>query len=140
MSDRNNPDQLLRRAGAAFVIGWAIHGADHFRRGMSASPPFIMALGMVQAVFVVLAIVMVMRRDPRAPLAAVIVGFGSAVGFSYAHLLPTILPGYQDSFISLPHTNVTWFSWLSALTEIGTGIVVGIVGAREVRNVRDPVL
>jgi hypothetical protein len=57
------------------------------------------------------------------------------VVFSYAHLLPTFLPGYQDSFISLPHINVTWFSWFSALTEIGTGIVFAIAGVRARRSV-----
>ena len=58
------------------------------------------------------------------------VGFGSAILFTYAHLLPTFLPGYQDSFVSGPRINVTWFSWLSALTEIGTGIVFAIAGFR----------
>jgi len=40
------------------------------------------------------------------------------------------LPGYQDSFISGPRINVTWFSWLSAVAEIGTGIVFAIAGLR----------
>jgi hypothetical protein len=57
------------------------------------------------------------------------------VVFTYAHLLPTFLPGYQDSFISLPHINVTWLSWFSALTEIGTGIVFAIAGVRARRSV-----
>ncbi len=52
------------------------------------------------------------------------------MGFTCAHLLPTFRPGYQDSFISPPHINVTWFSWFSALTEIGTGIVFAIAGIR----------
>jgi hypothetical protein len=69
-----------------------------------------------------------------APEAAIAVGFGSAVVFTYAHLLPTFLPGYQDSFISPPHINVTWFSWFSALTEIGTGIVFAIAGIRARRS------
>jgi hypothetical protein len=38
-------------------------------------------------------------------------------------------------FISLQHINVTWFSWFSALTEIGTGIVFAIVGIRARRSV-----
>ncbi|ORW08981.1 hypothetical protein AWC14_22605 [Mycobacterium kyorinense] len=68
------------------------------------------------------------------------VGFGSAVGFTYAHLLPTIFPGYQDSFVSAPHINVTWFSWFSALAEIGTAVVFALAGLREVNRVRNPVL
>ncbi|GBE64429.1 hypothetical protein MFM001_08910 [Mycobacterium sp. MFM001] len=134
------PLDNLRWAAVAFAIGFAVHGLDHLRRGMSASPPFIMVIGMVQMAFVVLAVAMVLRRHARAPLAAVVVGFGSAVGFTYAHLLPTIFPGYQDSFISPPHINVTWFSWFSALTEIGTAVVFALAGLREVSSVRNPVL
>ena len=132
---RDNATDILRWAAIAFAIGFGIHGLDHMRRGMSASPPFIMVGGMIQGLFVAAAVVMALTRHRRAPEAAIAVGFGSAVVFSYAHLLPTFLPGYQDSFISLPHINVTWFSWFSALTEIGTGIVFAIAGVRARRSV-----
>ncbi|MGB7868743.1 MAG: hypothetical protein WBM01_10785 [Mycobacterium sp.] len=132
---RDNVTDILRWAAIAFAIGFGIHGLDHMRRGMSASPPFIMVGGMIQGLFVAVAVVMALTRHRRAPEAAIAVGFGSAVVFIYAHLLPTFLPGYQDSFISLPHINVTWFSWFSALTEIGTGIVFAIAGVRARRSV-----
>jgi hypothetical protein len=132
---RDNATDILRWAAIAFAIGFGIHGLDHLRRGMSASPPFIMVGGMIQGLFVAVAVVMALTRHRRAPEAAIAVGFGSAVVFTYAHLLPTFLPGYQDSFISLPHINVTWFSWFSALTEIGTGIVFAIAGVRARRSV-----
>jgi len=132
---RDNATDILRWAALTFAIGFGIHGLDHMRRGMSASPPFIMVGGMIQGLFVAVAVVMALTRHRRAPEAAIAVGFGSAVVFSYAHLLPTFLPGYQDSFISLPHINVTWFSWFSALTEIGTGIVFAIAGVRARRSV-----
>ena len=132
---RDNATDILRWAAIAFAIGFGIHGLDHMRRGMSASPPFIMVGGMIQGLFVAVAVVMALTRHRRAPEAAIAVGFGSAVVFSYAHLLPTFLPGYQDSFISLPHINVTWFSWFSALTEIGTGLVFAIAGVRARRSV-----
>ena len=128
------PD-VLRWAAIAFVVGFGIHGLDHLRRGMSASPPFIMVAGMIQGLFVAIAVVMALSRHRHAPQAAIAIGIVSAVGFSYAHLLPTFLPGYQDSFISPPHINVTWFSWFSALTEIGTGLVFAIVGIRARRSV-----
>ncbi len=132
---RDNPTDILRWAAIAFAIGFGIHGLDHLRRGMSASPLFIMVGGMIQGLFVAVAVVMALTRHRRAPEAAIAVGFGSAVVFTYAHLLPTFLPGYQDSFISPPHINVTWFSWLSAVTEIGTGIVFAIAGIRARRSV-----
>jgi hypothetical protein len=132
---RDNATDILRWTAITFAIGFGIHGLDHMRRGMSASPPFIMVGGMIQGLFVAVAVVMALTRHRRAPEAAIAVGFGSAVVFTYAHLLPTFLPGYQDSFISLPHINVTWFSWFSALTEIGTGIVFAIAGVRARRSV-----
>jgi hypothetical protein len=135
--ERDNRTDILRWAAIAFAIGFGIHGLDHLRRGMSASPPFIMVGGMIQGLFVAVAVVMALTRRQRAPEAAIAVGFGSAVVFTYAHLLPTFLPGYQDSFISPPHINVTWFSWFSALTEIGTGIVFAIAGLRARRSGRE---
>ena len=142
MSDQISPghedaSDILRWAAIAFAIGFGIHGLDHLRRGMSASPPFIMVGGMIQGLFVAVAVGMALTRRRRAPEAAIAVGFASAVVFTYAHLLPTFLPGYQDSFVSPPHINVTWFSWFSALTEIGTGIVFAIVGIRARRSVRE---
>jgi hypothetical protein len=131
---RDNATDILRWTAIAFAVGFGIHGLDHMRRGMSASPPFIMVGGMIQGLFVAAAVVMALTRHRRAPEAAIAVGFGSAAVFTYAHLLPTFLPGYQDSFISPPHINVTWFSWFSALTEIGTGIVFAIAGIRACRS------
>jgi hypothetical protein len=126
-------DRHLRWAAIAFAIGWGVHVLDHLRRGMSASPHAIMVGGMIQGVFVVVAIAMAITGRPQrrwAPEAAIAVGLGSAVLFSYAHLLPNFLPAYQDSFVSGPRINVTWFSWLSAVAEIGTGIVFAIAGFR----------
>ena len=132
---REDASDILRWAAIAFAIGFGIHGLDHLRRGMSASPPFIMIGGMIQGLFVAVAVVMALTRRRRAPEAAIAVGLGSALVFTYAHLLPTFLRGYQDSFISPPHITVTWFSWFSALTEIGTGVAFAIAGIRVRRSV-----
>ena len=56
-----------------------------------------------------------------------------------AHVLSTyahVLPGFRtlsDSFVSEPHTHVNWFSWVTAVLEIITGIVFGVAGARALR-------
>jgi hypothetical protein len=127
---RDNATDLLRWAAIAFAIGWGVHVLDHLRRGMSASPHAIMVGGMIQGVFVVAATAMAITGRRRAPEAAIAVGFGSAVLFTYAHLLPSYFPAYQDSFVSGPRINVTSFSWISAVAEIGTGIVFAIAGFR----------
>ncbi len=118
----------LRWAAVLFAVGWGVHVSDHLRRGMAASPHAIMVGGMIQGLFVVVAIVMAITGRRWAPEAAIAVGFGSAILFTYAHLLPSYFPAYQDSFVSGPRINVTWFSWVSAAAEIGTGIVFAIAG------------
>jgi hypothetical protein len=124
---------FLRASALAFLLGWGLHVIDHLRRGMSASPMFIMVGGTVQAVIVVIAIGMILRGHARAPEAAIFTGLGSALVFTYAHLLPNFWPAYQDTFISGPRINVTWFSWVTALSEIGTGLLLAIAGARAMR-------
>ena len=86
-----------------------------------------------QGVFVVVAVLLVLRHHRRAPEAAVAVGFASAALFVYAHLSPTFLPEFQDSFITGPRINVTWFSWLTAVAEIGTAVIFGFAGLRSLR-------
>ncbi|WP_292980405.1 hypothetical protein [Mycobacterium sp.] len=127
----------LRWAALLFVVGWGVHVVDHLRRGMAASPHAIMVGGMIQGLFVVLAVAMAITGRDRAPQAAMAVGFGSAILFIYAHLLPSFFPAYQDSFVSGPRINVTWFSWVSAVAEIGTGIVFGIAGRLAVSQLGD---
>ena len=127
-------ERYLRWAAIAFAVGFGIHGLDHFRRGMSASPHAVMIGGMIQGVFVVIAVVMALTGRDRAPGWAMAVGFGSAVLFTYAHILPNYFPPIQDSFVSGPRINVTWFSWFSAVAEIGTGIVFSIAGMRARRR------
>lgn len=119
----------------AFAAAFTLHGIDHFRRGMSASPPAIMVGGTLQGFLVIFAVVLVLRRHRLAPRAAAVVGFGSAVLFTYAHVLPTFLPAFQDSFTSGPRINVTWFSWLTAVAEIGAGLILGYVGLQARRAV-----
>jgi hypothetical protein len=125
---------FLRVSAWIFLIGWGLHVIDHQLRGMSASPTFIMVGGMVQGLLVVVAITMALRGHGRAPEAAVLVGIGSALVFTYAHLLPNFWPGYQDSYLSGPRINVTWFSWVTALSEIGTGLLFAYAGVRPKRT------
>jgi hypothetical protein len=124
----------LRWAAVLFAAGWGVHLGDHLRRGMAASPHAIMVGGTIQGVFVVFAILLAVTGRRGAPEAAIVVGFGSAILFTYAHLLPSYFPAYQDSFVSGPRINVTWFSWVSAAAEIGTGIVFAIAGIRARRH------
>lgn len=137
MSNNSNPlpaERSPTMAMIAFTAAFGLHGVDHFRRGMTASPPSVMVGGIIQGIFVVMALVLVLRQHPWTAQAAYLVGFGSAGVFTYAHVPPTFLPGYQDSFSVGPRINVTWFSWLTAAGEIGTGLLLGYVGLRTHRR------
>ena len=127
---RVQSEAFLRASAWAFLLGWGLHVIDHLRRGMSASPMFIMVGGMLQGIVVVVAITMALRGHGRAPEAAILAGVGSALVFTYAHLLPNFWPAYQDSYLSGPRINVTWFSWATALSEIGTGLLFALAGVR----------
>ena len=121
---------FLRTAAGAFAFGFSIHALDHLRRGLSASPTRVIFVGTIQGIFAVVAVWMVLKGRPGAPIAAMIVGFGSALLFTYGHMLPISL----DSYVAEPHTGVTWFSWLTAFAEIGTGLFFGIAGVRARRD------
>ncbi|MHC9292997.1 hypothetical protein ACRCUN_11045 [Mycobacterium sp. LTG2003] len=122
--------RFFRISALAFLVGWALHVVDHLLRGMSASPTFVMVGGMVQGVVVIAAITMALSGHRRAPELAIFTGVGSALIFSYAHLLPNFWPGFQDSYLTGPRVNVTWFSWVTALSEIGTGLLFAYAGFR----------
>jgi hypothetical protein len=47
---------------------------------------------------------------------------------------PVAPSAHQDSFVSGPHTNVTWSSWLTAVAEIGFGLFIGYAGLRSAQN------
>ena len=139
MSNDSDPMTVQRSLTVAIVLfaaAFGLHGLDHLRRGMTASPPSIMIAGTIQGSLVAVAVALVLRHHRWASEAAIFVGFGSALGFTYAHVLRTFLPDYQDSFSSGPRINVTWFSWLTAAAEIGAGLILGYVGLRARRSRR----
>ncbi|STZ74275.1 Uncharacterised protein [Mycolicibacterium fortuitum] len=125
---------FLRLTAWMFLLGWGLHVIDHLLRGMTASPMFVMAGGMIQGVIVIVAITMALRAQSRAPDLAILTGVGSAVVFTYAHLLPNFWPNFQDSYLTGPRINITWFSWVTALSEIGTGLLFAYAGLRAKRT------
>jgi hypothetical protein len=103
---------------------------------MSAATMLVMIGGSAEALSIAIAVFMVLSRRAWAAQAAIVVGFGTALASTYGHLLPTVLPGFQDSFVSPPHTGVTWYSWASLAAAMGTGIVFGFTGIRVLRTRR----
>ena len=138
MSDRQpfgskNKNLLFRWAAMAFAAALAVHGADHLRRGMAATPPAVMIAGSVQLLLAALTLALVFTASRWAPHAAIAVGLASALGFAAAHLLPH-WGFFSDSFISAPPAaHVTTFSWVSAMAEILADVLFGIAGIAVLR-------
>jgi hypothetical protein len=119
-----------------FAAALSLHGIDHFRRGMNVVPPAVMIAGNIQIVAAVITVILVVLRNSWAPYAAVALGSASAVGFSAAHLLPKWGP-FSDTFVNpAPGAGVTWFSWVTAVAEIGTAVVLAVVASAFLVNRR----
>jgi hypothetical protein len=127
---KQSPEQRLRLTAVVFVVAVTVHGVDHARRGLDVMTTQVMLAGSIQFLLAVIALVLVFRRHPWAPLAAIAIGFSSAIGFAAAHLLPH-WSSFSDSFTgSHVAPNVTVLSWATALFEIGADIAFGWVGLR----------
>lgn len=135
MTETTTPDSTLRVATAVFAVALFVHGADHFRRGMDVTSALVNALGTLQILFALLTIVLVFRRHPAAPRAAMLIGFASAIGFTIVHLLPDWFGPLSDSFINAPpRAAVTPYSWFAALFEVAAGLALGLAGTRALRS------
>ena len=139
MTGRDGPEAarmqgFLRRTAVALAVGFGAHAMDHVHRGMSAATMVVMIGGGAEALSIAIAVFMVLTRRAWAAQVAIAVGFGTALASAYGHLLPTFLPGLQDSFVSPPHSGVTWFSWISLIAAMSAGMLFGFAGLRTIRH------
>jgi len=131
-------DRALRWTGAVFLAAVLVHGADHMRRGTDVVTTEVLSAGTVQFVLAVLAVGLVFRGHRLAPVAAIAIGFPSAIGFTAAHLLPH-WSAFSDSFTGAdvaPHVNA--LSWVTAVFEITADLAFGAAGVATLRA-RGPV-
>lgn len=127
-------DRILRSTGAFFLAAVLVHGLDHLRRGIDVMTTQVLVGGTVQFVLALVAVTLVLRHHRLAPGAAIAVGFGSAVLFVTAHLLPD-WGAFSDAYVGSPAApGVTAFSWLTALLEIGADVAFGWAGVVVLRR------
>src|SRR5947209_256400 len=82
-------DRILRYAAVFFLVGFAVHNADHIRRGASSVTTELFVAGTLAGVVSVVTIVLVLLRPPRAPQLAVAAGLPLAIGLAAGHVRPT---------------------------------------------------
>ena len=127
-------ERLLRATGVVFAVALLVHGADHARRGVGELAPAVLWLGNAQTVGALTALFLVFTRHRWAPVAAIIVGFASALGFTIVHLVPDWGP-LSDAFPGAHgQADVTTFSWFAALFEIGADLAFGAAGVFALRS------
>jgi hypothetical protein len=120
----------LRAAGLLFAAGFAVHNADHARRGLDVITDHVVWGGTVVAMVAAAVLTLVATRHPLAPFAAAAGGLAVAVGVSATHLLPDWGP-LSDS---LPSGTVDGFTWVAVLAEVVGAAALGVTGLRIVRR------
>ena len=126
----------LKTVTVVFAIAFAIHLADHAIRGPAVVQPMVLWGGVLQGVFAVIVLTMVLREYPAAAKFAMVLGFGSALLFTSAHLLPHWGPNSDSYIYPAPGAGVTWFSWVTAVLEVGAALVLGAAAVRTQRSQR----
>jgi len=111
----------LRVLAAGYAAAVAIHAADHLRRGLDASPRWVIAVGGITILLQMFAAYAVVTGDPRAPRIALAVTLPLALGVVLVHLLP----GGSDALVganAAPGANA--FSVVTAALEVATGLAL----------------
>lgn len=120
-------------AAAAFVAANALHTLDHLRQGTADLATEVLAGGTVLSILAVLTLVLALRRHPRAPLWAAVVGTWSALGVLASHVAPH-WSAFSDSYVEI-HADA--LSWAVMLAEVAAAAWLGFAGFRELRRPAD---
>lgn len=123
-------DRGLRLGALLYAAGLVLHTADHYRRGVDTVTAQVQWLGTLGLVLGVAAIVLVLLRHPRAPLAAAVVGLSKAAGVSAVHLLPR-WSAFSDAF---PGNAVDPVTWAAVFIEIAGALAMGLAGLALLRQ------
>lgn len=120
----------LRYAAIAYAVGFALHTADHLRRGLDSLTPQVLWAGNVSSLIAITAIVVALVGHRLAPAIAAAHGFSQALGVTAAHLLPA-WGAFSDPLVS---GGADVVSWVAVLGEIVTACAFGVAGAMLLRR------
>jgi hypothetical protein len=117
----------LTTAAALFVGTNVVHSLDHARQGFDRLSTEIVVAGSLLTVGAVVALVLALRADRRAPVVCLAVGVSGMLGISASHLAP------HWSALSDPYPDLSLdvLSWAVMLAELTTAAALAAVSARE---------
>ena len=115
---------ILRDAAFVFLAGFAVHNADHARRGLDATTDEVIWGGTAVAALGAVTLTLVFTRHPLAPTVAASAGLGIAVGVSMTHLLPD----WGALSDPLPGGDVDALTWIAVLAEVVGALALGVAG------------
>jgi hypothetical protein len=126
--------RALLVASAALLAAVALHGVDHAlqERGVGALTTEVLVGGGVNAALAVVAFVLALREDRRAPVVAAGVGAYLALGVSAAHFAPH-WSAFSDPY---PDLDLGFASWAAAFAEVGAAVALAVVGIAVLRQRR----
>jgi hypothetical protein len=125
----------LTTASIAFVAVNLLHTADHQRQGTGGLTWEIYLGGSAITVAAIAGLVLVLRRDERAPLFAIVLGLSAAAGIAASHLAPH-WSAFSDSYAQI---GADALSWAVVLLEIAGALALAAAGARSLRRASTPV-
>jgi hypothetical protein len=123
-------DRRLLVAHLAFLASMLLHALDHFRQGLDRLTPEVLWGGTFLGVLALAPLPLTLRRHPRAPFAAAVVGLWTAVAVSASHLAPH-WSAFSDPY---PNLSLDAYSWTVMLSEIAAGLIFGLIGLSEMRR------
>jgi len=123
-----NGQRILVWASGALVAANLLHTADHLRQGTDRLSTEVLAGGAVLTLAALLTLFLVVRRDPRAPRVAAVVGLWTAVGVAASHVAPH-WSAFSDPY---PDLSADVLSWAVMLAEIAAAFALGLIGLRQV--------
>jgi hypothetical protein len=118
---------MLQKASLVYLLGLALHNADHFRRGLDATTLHVLWSGNVTTVLGIVGVVMILTKHRYAPQAAVAFGLPIAFGVTAVHFLPDWFGPFSDSFRA---QDMSLVSWAVVAIEVAGALAVGVYGLR----------
>jgi asparagine N-glycosylation enzyme membrane subunit Stt3 len=127
--------RLLRWTAAVYGVAWAIHNADHLRRGTDVVTTDVLVLGAVAGVLQVLAVSAVFLKHRSAAVLALAVGLPAGIGIVAVHLLPR-WSSFSDALPGAHGTGITLFSWVAVVLETASAFAFAAAGAYVLHRTR----